>query len=550
MFDYVIVGGGSAGCVLANRLSADRAHRVCLIEAGPADKSPLVRMPGGVLQMLRSKIYNWQFWTAPEPGCGERRMCWPRGKTLGGSSAINAMVAIRGNAADYDHWASLGNAGWAYKDVLPLFKAIENYEPGASGALTPEERDYHGSGGPLNVAPRRYSSPLSEVFVQAAQQAGHAPTADFNGAQQAGSGMYRTYQKGGERYSNAQAFLREAEQRPNLTIITEAQATRVLFEGTTAVGVRYFKNGVYQDAIAAREVILAAGAVGSPHLLLVSGVGPAQELARHDVELVHDLPGVGKNLQDHLDVLVCMLSRNHLPASFHPMSLWRNLLALFQYIFFRKGELTSNVAEAGVFLKTRPQEPLPDLQMHFVPLVNTHHGLNLTSLFWRYGYSILTCDLRPLSRGEITLQDDDPLTPPRIQPRYLSQERDLERLVTAVKKAREIFAQPAFAPHNRVEFEPGPQVQTDEQIRGWVRQHAESVYHPVGTCKMGSDTTAVVDERLRVRGLHHLRVVDASIMPTLIGGNTNGPATMIGEKGARMILEDAVPVQQTLAAAA
>lgn len=550
MYDYIIVGGGSAGCVLAHRLSSDPGNKVCLLEAGPADTSPFIRMPGGVIQMLRSKVFNWQFWTAPEKHCGGRRMYWPRGKTLGGSSAINAMVAIRGHAADYDHWASLGNPGWSYKDVLPMFKATENYEPTAGGQLSEAERAYHGSGGPLNVAERRYHSPLSHKFLEAAASAGHKPTADFNGAQQEGYGMYRTYQKDGERCSNARAFLEEARKRPNLTVLTGAQATRVLFEGKTAVGIRYFSQGRYQELRAAKEVVLAAGAIGSPHLLLLSGVGPAQELKPLGVDLVHELPGVGKNLQDHLDILVSMLSKDRLPMSFHPTSLWRSLKNIVLYLFKRQGELTSNVAEAGVFLKSRPEEPLPDLQMHFVPLVSANHGLDLTNLFKHYGYSIMTCDLRPLSRGQITLDSADPLAPPRIEANYLAEPRDLERLVAGVKKAREILAQPAFAPHARSEFEPGPGVQTDEQIRDWIRNHAETTYHPVGTCKMGQDAMAVVDARLRVRGLRKLRVVDASIMPTLVGGNTNGPATMIGEKGARMILEDAVAVPQTLAAAA
>jgi choline dehydrogenase-like flavoprotein len=541
-YDYVIVGGGSAGCALANRLSADGRHSVCLLEAGPRDSSIFINIPSGVIPLMRSKFYNWQFWTTPQANLHNRRLYWPRGKTLGGSSAINAMCAIRGHAWDYDHWASLGNSGWSYKDVLPYFKQAENYEPGldAGGALTAEAAQYHGQGGPLNIADRRHSNPLSALFLEAAQQAGYRLTPDFNGAQQEGMGYYRVFQKNGERCSNARAYLREAESRANLTVITGAHATRVLFDGKRAVGVRYFEAGRYVDVLAAREVILAGGAIGSPHLLLLSGVGPKAELERHGIALVHELPGVGENLQDHLDVIVSVRSRTRLPMSLHPLSLLRALAGLFRYLFGRRGEYTSNVAEAGGFLKSKPAEPIPDIQWHFIPLGNSKHALELGRLVKHYAYSVLTCDLRPLSRGRITLDSADPLAAPRIDPNYVAHERDLERLVAGVKKVREVLAQNAFDPHRRVELEPGPEVQTDEQIRDWVRGHAETIYHPVGSCKMGVDDMAVVDPRLRVRGLEHLRVVDASIMPTLVGGNTNAPTTMIAERGAAMILQDSV----------
>ena len=550
MYDYVIVGGGSAGCVLANRLSADPQNRVCLLEAGPDDATPLVNMPAGVIALIRSSVYNWSFWTAPVPHCGNRRMFWPRGRVLGGSSAINAMVAIRGHASDYDQWAALGNAGWSYRELLPMFKATEDYEPADGAALTPQEAEYHGRGGGLKVSRRRFDNPLSRAFLDAAQQAGHRPTDDFNGAQQEGCGMYRSYQTGGERCSNARAFLHEARLRPNLTVITDAQATRVLFEGKRAVGVRYQQAGHHHEVRAAREVVLAAGAIGSPHLLLLSGIGPADELRPHGVELVHELPGVGKNLQDHLDINVSVRDRSRTALSFHPRALWSNLKGLWQYWRRREGALTSNLAEAGVFLRSTPQEPVPDLQMHFVPLPYSSHGLDLRPLFREYAYTVLSCDLRPLSRGEVKLASGDPLAPPEIQPNYLAHERDLERLVIAVKKAREILAQPALAPHRGEELMPGAQVQTDAQLRDWIRAHAETVYHPVGTCKMGSDALAVVDAQLCVRGVQGLRVADASIMPTLVGGNTNGPATMIGEKAARLILEQAQSASPSLAAAA
>ncbi len=533
-FDYVIAGGGSAGCVLANRLSASGKHQVCLIEAGPPDKSPLIRMPGGVIALMRGAKHNWQFWTAPQKHLANRSMYLPRGKTLGGSSSINAMVNVRGHAWDYDHWASLGNPGWSYKDVLPYFRKSENYEPG-------NDAEYHGRGGPLNISDCRSTNPLTHVFLEAAQQAGLRPTPDFNGSQQEGVGRYRVYQKDGERWNNAQAYLRDAETRPNLKIITGAHVSRVLFDGTRAVGLRYVVKGKFTDVTASREVILSAGSIGSPHLLLLSGVGPKAEIQKHGVALVHELPGVGENLQDHIDIVVCTKAKNRLPMSLHPLSLLRALIGLFKYLFFKTGEYTSNVAEGGAFLKTSPQEPIPDLQWHFVPLGNAYHGLDLGMVMKHYAYLLMCCDLRPLSRGRITLESADPLQAPRIDPNWGAHERDIEKLVIGIKKMREVLGQKAFDAHRGVEMEPGPDCKTDTQLRDWVRRKAEAIYHPVGTCKMGADgdAMAVVDAQLRVRGLTALRVVDASIMPTLVGGNTNQPTTMIAEKAADLILQAA-----------
>jgi choline dehydrogenase len=537
-YDYVIVGGGSAGCVLANRLSADGKHSVCLIEAGPPDRNPFIHIPGGILQAIRSKALNWHFWTEPQAHLDNRPRYWPRGRTLGGSSSINAMCYIRGHASDYDQWAKAGNPGWSYREVLPYFRKAENHELG--------ENDFHGVGGPLNVAALRDPNPLSLAFVEACAQAGFPPTDDFNGARQEGAGLYRVMQKDGQRCSNARAYLRGAEGRKNLTVRTGVHVTRVLLDGKRAAGVRLFESGRYVDVLAQREVILCAGAIGSPQLLLLSGIGPKEEIQKHGLAVAHELPGVGRNLQDHLDVIITTRNKSRLAISFHPLSLWRGLRELFRYLLFKRGDLTSNSAEGGAFTKSSPSEPIPDLQYHFVIGANTHHAQTLAPLLG-YAYSLHACVLRPRSRGAVTLRSADALAPPVIQPAYCSEPEDFEKLVAGFKQARAILAQPAFEPHRLEELDPGPKVQSDEDIRAWIRANAETIYHPVGTCRMGRDELAVVDAELRVRGLRGLRVADASIMPTLIGGNTNAPTTMIAEKAASMILQE-VMAQTVIAA--
>ncbi|MDP3858248.1 MAG: choline dehydrogenase [Stagnimonas sp.] len=530
--DYVIVGGGSAGCVLANRLSADGRYSVVLIEAGPPDKSPFIHMPAGIIPVIRSDTYNWKYWTAPEPNMGNRPMHWPRGRTLGGSSSINAMCYIRGHAWDYDHWASLGCTGWSYADVLPVFRRMENYEP-CAGA--PDA--FHGVGGPLNVASARYMNPLMTAFVQAAQQAGHPLTPDFNGAQQEGIGYYDVMQRGGERCSNARAYLDPVRARDNLSVLTEAHVTGVRFEGRRAVAVKL--QNAPGEVLARREVILAAGAVGSPQLLLLSGIGPAQHLREMEVPLVQELAGVGENLQDHLDLAVCVKEKTRHAVSLNPLGLPRSVRALWQYARRREGEMTSNFAQAGGFIKSSPEQPIPDIQLHLVPFLYTNHGQDLLPIIKHWGYTLMACDLRPKSRGRIRLDSRDALAHPRIEAGYLQHESEMQRLLSAVRKAREILAQPAFDAHRGSELMPGAGLQDEAALRDWIRRTAETIYHPVGSCKMGVDAMAVVDLELKVRGVEGLRVVDASIMPTLIGGNTNAPTTMIAEKGAEAILADA-----------
>lgn len=536
-YDYLIVGGGSAGCVLANRLSESGQYRVCLLEAGPRDRNPFIPIPAGFIPLVRGTFCNWKFWSEPQHHLNGRRLYQPRGKTLGGSSSINGTVYTRGHPRDYDHWAALGCEGWGYKDVLPYFIRSENYEPDSR----PEDRPFHGKGGPLNIAVRRVNNPLSLAFVEAAQQAGHKLNPDFNGSQQEGVGLFQVFQKDGQRCSNARAYLRPAEGRPNLTIITDAHATRVLLEQGRAVGVEYRQRRQNHPLRARREVILSAGAFQSPQLLLLSGIGPKAELQRHEIPLRHELPGVGENLQDHLDVFVETRAKTRVGFSFHPTRWWSLTLAFFQYLFQRKGELTTNMGEAGGFYRSSPREPIPDMQWHILPTRNANHAMDLRGPFSGYGYSVMSYDLRPLSRGRVSLFSNNPLAPPRIDPNFASQQRDIDRLVAGVRETRRVLAQTAFDPHRDIEISPGEHLQSDEELREFVRRTAEVAYHPVGTCKMGpaSDRMAVVDARLRVHGVVGLRVVDCSIMPTVPGSNTNAPATMVGEKAAAMILEDA-----------
>ena len=527
-FDYIIVGAGSAGCVLANRLSANPATRVCLLEAGAPDNSPVIHTPIGIALLLLTKKYNWYYETEPEPELNNRRMYWPRGKTLGGSSSINAMIYTRGDGSDYDEWAALGNPGWAWADVLPLFKRLENRETG--------ENDFHGVGGELNVAPLRDVNPLSQVFIDAGVATGIPRADDFNlHPQPNGVGLYEVTQKGGQRHSAAKAFLAPIRSRPNLTVITGAMVSRVTFAGTRATGVEFQQRGQNRTLTASREVILSGGAINSPQLLLLSGIGPKEELARHRIPLVHELPGVGHNLQDHLDITVIVRNRSKLSIGMALSFVPQGIAALVRYIRHRRGFLTSNVAESGGFAKTEPTLKKPDVQFHFIPAGMRDHGRKPV---FGYAYTTHVCQLRPKSRGHIALHSARPNDPPRIYANYLSHPDDRATMIEALRLARRVFNAVPFQPHNGGEMFPGPDVESDEQMLAYIRQNAETIYHPIGSCKMGSDDMAVVDARLRVHGIQGLRVADASIMPTLVGGNTNAPSMMIGEKAAEMIVAD------------
>ncbi len=523
-YDYVIAGGGSAGCVLANRLSADPGIEVALLEAGPRDKNFLIHMPAGYPALMKTGIVDWGYHTEPQAGMNGRCLFWPRGRVLGGSSSVNAMIYIRGVPSDYDMWAQLGNRGWSWDDVLPYFKKSETYLPGADG--------HHGGDGPLKVSRPGMSSPLTQAWIEAGQQAGYPYTNDFNGASQEGFGPIDCTVANGRRASSAACYLTPALDRPNLTIIPRAQATRILFDGSRAVGMEYAQKKRRHEMRAKREVILCGGTINSPQLLLLSGVGPAGEIRKYGIEPVLDLPGVGKNLQDHLHGAVkynCTKPVS-LYSVFNPFALPRHIL---HYLFTHKGPAATMGLESLAFLKSRPDVVAPDLEYHFVPALYADHG---RQIIFRHGFMGYYNMQRPEARGEITLKSADPLAHPAIQPNYLQNEEDLRTLREGFKIAREVFRQKAFGPYRGDEFVPGPKVRTETEIDEYHRATGETLYHPVGTCKMGQDEMAVVDAQLKVRGIDGLRVVDASVMPRLISGNTNAPTIMIAEKAADMIL--------------
>lgn len=531
-FDYIIVGAGSSGCLLANRLSAHPSHRVCLIEAGPEDKSALIHMPFGVLAIIRSKILNWGFWSEPQPKLGNRKLYWPRGRMLGGSSSLNAQVYIRGHHTDYDDWQQAGNPGWSWKNLLPLFKSLEDNERGAS--------EYHGAGGALRVSDSRSRNEICGALVQAAHECGYPLNDDFNGPSQEGFGFYQVTQKDGRRWSSAAAFLQPVRHRPNLTVFTEARVTRLLLNGKRATGLSYRRGTQNHELRATREIILAGGAVNSPHVLLLSGIGPRAELERHGIPVLHDLPGVGQNLLDHLDIALVSRSSSRASYGLSFTLFFRLFKGLYDYFVRHTGILTSNVAESGGFLRTRPELDRPDVQFHFLPGMVKEHG---QLLVFGHGYTCHVCCLRPKSAGRIGLKSANPLDDPLIDPNYLADDADLDTLVAGCEAVNRIVAARAFNAYRGAPLIPTQPVVTKAEIREAIRNHAETVYHPAGSCKMGVDEMAVVDPQLRVRGLDGLRVADASIMPTLIGGNTNAPAMVIAEKASQMILLSAADIQ-------
>ncbi len=524
-FDYVIVGGGSAGCVLAARLSEDPRVSVCLIEAGPVDKNPLIHIPAGLVALVPHGICNWAFETVPQPGLGGRRGYQPRGRTLGGSSSINAMIYIRGHPRDYDQWEALGNPGWGWTDVLPYFRKAEGNKVFSN--------EFHGTGGPLDVANLRSRNPLGEAFVAAAEQAGFPRNDDFNGAEQEGCGPYQVTQRRGRRCSTAKAYVTPHLKRPNLTVMTGMLAQRVLFEGRRAVGaeLRDVRENKISTVKARGEVILSAGAFQSPQLLMLSGIGDGSALKQLGIDEIEHLPGVGRNLQDHIDVILNYRSRSRDAVGVSPMMIPRLIWALLEYRLKHTGLLTTNFAEAGGFVKSDPSQPIPDIQFHFAIAQILDHARKIA---WSPGLSLHVCALRPQSRGSVQLNGRDPRKPPLIDPGFLTDPEDMVTLIKGVRHARRIMAAPAMAPLHGPELG-SAKADTDAQLEAMIRARADTIYHPVGTCRMGHDSMSVVDTDLRVRGVEGLRVVDASIMPTLIGGNTNAPTIMIAEKAADTI---------------
>ncbi len=526
-FDYVIVGAGSAGLVLANRLSVNPYVSVCVIEAGKPDTNPFIHIPFGLAAIVRFKSLDWGYETVAQPALDGRRLYWPRGKVLGGSSSINAMCYIRGAPGNYDEWERLGAKDWNWQSVLPYFLKSENNGRGAS--------PLHGNNGPLPVSDNPDPSLLSRVFIEAGTQLQLPHNPDFNGSQQMGVGLYQTTTLNGRRASTSVAYLRPVAERKNLIRITGAQVRRILFDGNRAKGVEIDAGASCETITAGREVLVCGGAINSPQLLMLSGIGPSSHLSAHGIPLVQDLPGVGSNLQDHLDIIVQTEGSTADSYGFAPRAALRTAMHVPRYLRTGRGIPASTLAEAGGFVCSSLAGDLPDIQWHFIPARIENHG---RSTVFGYGYSLHACNLYPQSRGTIRLASANPLDKPLIDPNYLASERDLDMMLEALAWSRRILNAPAFDAYRKAELEPGAAVSTRDEMIGFIRKKAETVYHPVGTCKMGavSDDMAVVAPDLKVRGLKGLRVVDASVMPRLIGGNTNAPTIMVAERAAAMIL--------------
>lgn len=535
-FDYIIVGAGSAGCVLANRLSADPSLSVCIIEAGKKDTNLMVRMPAGVGTLIGSEnVNNWGFWTEPQEHLEGRKLFWPRGKGWGGSSSINGMIYIRGHARDYDQWRQMGLTGWGYSDVLPYFRKSEHYEGGGD--------DFHGENGPLWISNSPLDNPLYRAFIQAGHEAGYKRTDDFNGAQQEGFGPYQRNIRKGERWSASFAYLRPVEAiRDNLHVVSTGLVSRVLVENGRATGIEMIagKGKQAETLRAAREVIVCAGAVQSPQVLHLSGIGPADALKAQGIDVVLDAPEVGRNLQDHLDVLVHQEITQPLSA-YSQRKGWRQYAIGLKYLMSKQGPGADNFLQAGAFLKSREGLDRPDIQLHYVNALSFDHANETPE---QDGFMIHACQLRPESKGTVGLRSSDPFDAPMIDPNYLSTQEDRRVMRESLKMMRDVIGQNAFSPYRGPEMSPGESVKTDADIDTFIRQNAETIYHPVGTVRMGTDTGAPLDGALRLRGIEGLRVVDASVMPTLIGGNTNAPTIMIAEKAADMILGKAALVPE------